>query len=68
MLERLRERPVSTIEARRELDIMHPAGRVLELRKDGHQIRTISVNEHTECGKKHKVARYVLISNGGDSF
>lgn len=64
MLEMLRKRPVSTIEARRDLDILHPAGRVLELRKDGHQISTITVNEQTECGKRHKVARYILIPNG----
>ena len=67
MLERLRERPVSTIEARRDLDILHPAGRVMELRKVGHQIHTVTINEQTEHGRRHKVARYVLIPNGGMS-
>ena len=61
MLERLRERPVSTIEARRDLDILHPAGRVLELRRVGYQIHTITLNEQSESGGRHKVARYVLI-------
>ncbi len=50
---------VSTLEARRELDIMHPAGRVLELRQAGCKIRTAWVNTTTNGGRRHRVARYV---------
>ena len=65
LLAALRRRPVTTIEARRELDILHPAGRVKELRhNDGHQILTAWSYEPTDCGKLHRVARYVLVKRG----
>ena len=64
MLHYLRLRPVSTLEARRELDILHPAGRVMELRREGYQISTVTTTEHSECGRAHKVARYVLMAEG----
>ncbi|POZ52988.1 helix-turn-helix domain-containing protein [Methylovulum psychrotolerans] len=52
---------LSTAEARRELDIMHPAGRVQELREQGHNIVTHWV---VDTGGKvnHRVASYVLLS------
>lgn len=53
--------PLTTTEARTELDIMHPGGRVLELRKRGHNIQTHW--EIIDTGKaKHKVASYVLFN------
>lgn len=62
LLEAMSRHPVSTIEARRDLDILHPAGRVKELRdREGHQILTVWSREPTECGKLHRVARYVLV-------
>lgn len=51
---------INTIEARRDLDIMHPGGRVLELRKKGEPIQTIWTSAVTEAGKTHRVGRYVL--------
>jgi hypothetical protein len=67
ILEALRTRPISTLEARRELDVMHPAARVMELRADGHNIITHRNREPTDCGKLHTVARYVLLNNGQKS-
>lgn len=52
---------VTTIEARRDLDILMPAARVFELRARGFDIETIWTDALTECGRKHRVARYVLM-------
>jgi hypothetical protein len=61
LLARLRLGALSTIEARRDLDIMMPASRVHELRhREGYDIQTLRHNEETDCGKKHNVAVYVL--------
>ena len=54
------EFPVSTLEARQHLDIMHPGGRIMELRRADWNIHTIRVAEPSECGKLHNVARYIL--------
>lgn len=52
---------ITTIEARRELDILMPAARVHELRHTyGKNITTIWTHQPTACGKIHRVARYVL--------
>ncbi len=60
LLASLRRSPVTTIEARRDLDIMAPAPRIFELRQRGFQIVTIWAHQVTDCGRKHLVARYVL--------
>ena len=60
LLAALRRHPVTTIEARRELDILCPAARVLELRRAGVLILTHWATEATDCGKTHRVARYTL--------
>ena len=61
LLARLRLGPLSTIEARRDLDIMMPAARVHELRhRDNENIQTLRRKEETDSGKKHNVAVYVL--------
>lgn len=49
-----------TIEARRDLDVLHPAGRIQELRKAGEPIQTIWTTALTEAGNVHRVARYIL--------
>ena len=60
LVEHLQEHgSITTIEARRDLDIMMPAARIFELRKLGYKIDTIWTNATTEQGKKHRVARYV---------
>lgn len=50
---------ITTIEARQQLDVMHPAGRIDELREQGCKIDTVWTNDTTEQGKQHRVARYV---------
>ena len=56
---------INTITARRELDILCPAARVLELRKRGHRIDTVKIQRATDCGKLHRIALYVLRPEGG---
>lgn len=64
ILRALRAGPVSTIQARRNLDILCPAARVLELRRAGYRIKTVWVWERTDCGKSHRVGLYVLARRG----
>ena len=52
---------LTTQEVRQNLDIMHPAGRVQELRARGFDIQTHWDNFPTACGKKHRMARYVYM-------
>ncbi len=54
------------IEARRDLDILSPAARVLELRRKGYRIDTVWIKQPTDCGKLHRVAKYVLQSPSRD--
>ena len=58
--EALRRRSLTTLEARRELDVMHPAARVMELRKQGYEINTIWTVDLTAEGNPHRVAKYLL--------
>lgn len=60
ILEALRLGSLSTFEARRHLDVPHPAGRVQELRKAGHEIDTVRKSEQSEIGRPHRIANYVL--------
>ena len=50
---------LSTLEIRRWLDILHPAGRVRELRHEGMEIITLRRDQETEAGVKHWVGLYV---------
>lgn len=62
LLEALRKGPISTIEARRDLDIMMPAARIFELRhEEGHNIGTFWVFRHTAPGQLHRIAQYILL-------
>ena len=57
----LRERSITTIEARKDLNILSPAARIFELRHDlGLNIQTVWTNECTPEGYRHRVAKYVL--------
>ena len=58
----LRIRPLDTLTARKELDIMHPAARVMELRKRGFVIETIKIDRPSDCGGIHRVACYALVA------
>lgn len=60
LLEALSLYSLSTLEIRRHLDILHPAGRVQELREEGRDIQTLRLREFSEAGLPHNVARYVL--------
>lgn len=62
LLECLKVTPVDTITARREMDVMHPAARIMELKRRGNQIDAVWVDRPTDCGKVHRVALYVLKS------
>lgn len=50
---------VTTCEARRLLDIMHPAARIMELRRD-QDIDLVWINDLSEAGKAHRVGKYLL--------
>ena len=65
ILDFLHIRPLDTLTARKELDIMHPAARVMELRKRGVGIKTIEIDRPSDCGKIHRVACYVLEVGAG---
>jgi hypothetical protein len=60
ILQFLHTKPLDTLTARKELDVMHPAARVMELRKQGIGIKTIRIDRPSDCGKMHSVACYVL--------
>lgn len=66
VLAALRDGPKSTIVLRRDWDILCPAARVLELRKEGCDIYTMWAHQETDCGALHRVALYVLIREAGD--
>lgn len=58
----LTEKPITTIEARHYLNILAPAPRVYELRHNfDHNILTFWTDDITPEGRKHRVARYVLM-------
>jgi hypothetical protein len=65
LLKKLRQSNVTTIEARRDLDILMPAARVFELRTIGHDIATVWTSAPTDCGRTHRIARYVLSREAG---
>lgn len=54
---------ITTLEARKHLDILSPAPRIMELRRGGKGIRTDLVRQATDCGKLHRVGLYVLEAN-----
>nr|GAT44056.1 predicted protein [Mycena chlorophos] len=63
LLARLKHGAISTIDARRELNVMHPAMRVKELREAGHRIVTVPVTRYDDQGRKHhRVALYTLMA------
>lgn len=50
---------LSTIQARNIYGILHPPGRIRELRQKGHQIDTHWVSESDSNGVVHRVGMYV---------
>jgi Helix-turn-helix domain len=63
ILEWLQQKPLTTYEARQELDVFHPSARVQELKEQGHNIHTHWTTVETPFGK-HRIAKYVLLSGG----
>ena len=63
LLDWLRKKPITTIQARQKLNIIAPAPRIFELRhNEGHNIVTYRMDDYTFTGHKHRVAKYVLLS------
>lgn len=52
--------PLSTFDSREKLLVPHPAGRINELRKQGHNIVTERLWEYSAGGTRHLVARYSI--------
>lgn len=61
-LEQAGPQGMNTIGLRESLDVMHPSGRVMELREAGHRIETVWTVTENAQGHKHRCARYVLLS------
>ncbi|WP_366881189.1 helix-turn-helix domain-containing protein [Halothiobacillus sp.] len=56
---------ITTIQARRDLNVMQPAPRIKELRERGCQIATIRETQTDDQGRKHpRCARYVYLGGG----
>lgn len=57
-------RALTTLQARHLLNVMHPAARVMELRKRGYNIVTSRREDADSEGRLHRVAEYVLLPGG----
>jgi hypothetical protein len=57
-------RALTTLEARHPLNVMHPAARVMELRKRGYNITTNRRKDADTQGRLHSVGEYVLMPGG----
>lgn len=56
---------LSTIDLRRNYDILAPAPRIYELRHDyGQEIDTVWAYQETDCGKIHRIGMYVYRGDG----
>ena len=62
LISELRAGPITTVRARHQLDVLHVAGRIQNLRARGHEIVTTMVKDFTAPGKPHRVAQYALIA------
>lgn len=60
LLAALRLGPVTTLDARERLHVIHSSARVLELRERGYRILTTWTHEPDAWGRPHRVARYAL--------
>ncbi|MFZ2999697.1 MAG: helix-turn-helix domain-containing protein [Undibacterium umbellatum] len=56
---------LTTQDIRQDLDIMHPAGRIKELRDRNYDIRLFWERYPTTHGKMHRMARYVYMGKMG---
>lgn len=61
ILKRLRSAPATTIQLRKEEDILMPGARIFELRHEhGHNIKLSWTNQPTDTGTSHRVGKYIL--------
>lgn len=60
ILKALQEGPLSSIVARESLGVVHPAGRVMELRRQGYPIVTHKAWTHDAEGRQHLAGFYTL--------
>ena len=51
---------INTLEARKCLEVLHPSGRIKELKAQGWDIEKVWVYVVGECGLKHRIANYFL--------
>lgn len=56
--------PRTTTELRNQYAIMHPGGRVMELRRQGYNIRLEWIEQYDAAGVQHRAGRYRLIPEG----
>lgn len=68
LLELLRVKPRTTAELRERHGIMHPGGRVMELREAGYDIATLREWLDNPPYRHKKVARYVLLREAGHAL
>ena len=61
ILAALRVGPLTTVTSREALGVLHPAGRIMELKRLGFTIETRKVRRFDADGRPHTVAEYVLI-------
>jgi hypothetical protein len=59
---------ISTMEAREILGILHPGGRIMELRKKGYRIDTHWIEAFDANGGTHKVGLYVYQGKPGGQY
>jgi hypothetical protein len=62
ILSHLRAGPLSTLDAREKLGILHPAGRILELKRAGFSITAQRSTVYDSAGRAHASATYHLSS------
>ena len=58
---------LNTVEIRLHLDIIHPAGRVQDLRDEGLNIVTLWTVATSDAGEEHRVANYLLVREVADA-
>lgn len=63
----LRAGPLSTLDARERLGVLHSPARVLELRKAGHRIETRMETRFDAASRPHRCGVYHLVQEGGAS-
>jgi len=52
--------PITKLEALKQYDCMHLGGRICDLRKSGHDIKTVTIAIKSRGGKTKRIAQYHL--------